>query len=106
MALSQVGAMISATPGRPLSRFVRKLSTERGRLSTLYANHDLTLRATFDTGYQQLSPEAAACYRAIGAHQPATDIGLPALAAALGLPEDDVPVDELLAVQLARAGGA
>ncbi|MFK0296116.1 AfsR/SARP family transcriptional regulator [Streptomyces sp. NPDC090442] len=87
LALRIAASRLASRRTWTVSVLAHKLTVEQRRLDELLAG-DLSLRAAFDRGYEQLPPSAARAFRLLGlAHGP--DISLPAATALL-----DHPVDE------------
>lgn len=83
IALCVVGARMASRPRRSLARMIDDLHDERVRLDALSAEGDLSVRATFDAAYADLSPPLRQIYRTLGL-QPGKTFGVEAVAAALG----------------------
>jgi tetratricopeptide (TPR) repeat protein len=65
LAVCVSGARLAAHPRWPVSRIVRELTAERGRLSALSLAGDLSVRAAFDASYQALPADVARAYRMV-----------------------------------------
>jgi tetratricopeptide (TPR) repeat protein len=75
IALSVVGARLSARPNRTVSREVIDLRG-KDRLTVLsLSNDELSVRSVFDLSYEALAPEQARCYRLCALH-PGTSFGM------------------------------
>lgn len=100
VALCVAAALTAARPRRTLRRTVERLSDDDRRLDLLSVD-DASVRAALDLSYQDLSPQAAAAYRALGAH-PGTRVTteLTAAAAAQDTNTATDAVDELLDANL------
>ncbi|PRX96260.1 ATP-binding protein [Allonocardiopsis opalescens] len=91
IALRAVAGQLAQRPSRTIGRMVADLHRERTRLGALTADPDDTeeipVRATFDSSYDALPPDAARLYRLLGLH-PGPDTDIPAAAALADLPPD------------------
>jgi len=94
LAVCVSGARLAAHPRWPVSRIVRELAAEKGRLSALSLAGDLSVRAAFDASYQALSADAARAYRMV-APIPGPDFCAGLAAAVL---DDEEHAQELLDV--------
>lgn len=83
IALCVAAARIASRPRRSLARMIDELSDERARLDMLSAEGDLSVRATFDVAYGDLSPPLQRVYRTLGLH-PGKVFGVEGAAAAIG----------------------
>jgi tetratricopeptide (TPR) repeat protein len=83
IALAMAAARLATRPRWPVGRIVDELAYERRRLVALGREGD-SVQGTFDLSYRALNPAAARCYRALGLH-PGPDVGVPVVAAALGV---------------------
>lgn len=90
IALCVVGAMINRSRRGTVSSMVARLSDERRRVVRLSLDDDLSVRAVFEAAYRLLSDPAQLCYRALGLRPRSGEIGVPALAAALDMPDYEV----------------
>ncbi|MFI6030926.1 ATP-binding protein [Amycolatopsis magusensis] len=99
IALHVLGVKLANQPHLSSARAVAQL--ERLRLAAL-ADHkeNLSVTSTFDLSYQDLSPDAAQLYRALGLH-PGPEFGLGAATGAAGRSVDDT--EELLG-ELVQSG--
>jgi tetratricopeptide (TPR) repeat protein len=100
MALCVAAALTASRPRHTMRRMVERLSDDDRRLDLLSVD-DASVRAALDVSYQDLSPQAAAVYRALGAH-PGTRVTLELVAAAAVQHPDDAAdaMDELLDANL------
>lgn len=87
LALSIIAARAASCPDFPLSFLAEELRDERCQLDALDTG-DLTtnIRAVFSWSYRQLPAATARAFRLLGLH-PGPEIGLPAAAALVGMPE-------------------
>jgi len=83
IALCVAAARIASRPRRSLARMIDELHDERARLDVLSAEGDLSVRATFDVAYGDLSLPLRRVYRTLGL-LPGKTFGVEAVAAALG----------------------
>jgi tetratricopeptide (TPR) repeat protein len=83
IALCVAGARIASRPRRSLARMIDELRDERARLDVLSSEGDLSVRATFDVAYGDLSPPLRRVYRTLGL-QPGKTFGIEVVAAGLG----------------------
>ncbi len=90
IALCVVGAMITRSRRGSVASMVARLSDERRRVVRLSLDDDLSVTAVFNAAYRQLSDPAQLCYRAFGLRPRSGEIGVPAVAAALEMPDYDV----------------
>jgi tetratricopeptide (TPR) repeat protein len=88
IALSVVGARLSARPRRTLSREATALRAERQRLSALSIEGEQSVEISFDLSYRELPAAAARLYRLCSLH-PAGDFGVEVAAAGADLPVDE-----------------
>ncbi|MFC6544860.1 ATP-binding protein [Nonomuraea salmonea] len=84
LALGVLASRATAHPEFPLSMLAEELEEESDRLDALDAG-DAGVRAVFASSYRALSPIAARAFGLLGC-APGPSIGLPAIAALLGLP--------------------
>lgn len=99
IALHVLGVKLANQPHLSAARAAAQL--ERLRLAAL-ADHkeNLSVTSTFDLSYQDLSPDAARLYRALGQH-PGPEFGLGAATGAAGRSMDDT---EVLLGELVQSG--
>jgi hypothetical protein len=88
IALSVVGARLSARPHRSLRSEVGEIRT-KDRLGALEMDDEVSVSGIFDVSYAALPPGAARLYR-LGALHPGSVFGLGAAAAIAGTSEADV----------------
>jgi tetratricopeptide (TPR) repeat protein len=88
LAVSVAGARLATRPRRSIARAVEDLVDQQSRLARLSVEGDLSVAATFDLSYRELSAEAARSYRLLGLH-PGPNFGHEVTAAAVGVPEDE-----------------
>ncbi|MFF4486162.1 BTAD domain-containing putative transcriptional regulator [Streptomyces sp. NPDC001544] len=86
LATRIVAARLAARPAWTIASLVRKLADERGRIAHLRLG-DVAVDAAFELGYRQLSAPQARAFRVL-APVAEPDLGLPAVAAVLGIDED------------------
>ncbi|WP_199440157.1 NB-ARC domain-containing protein [Umezawaea beigongshangensis] len=82
IALSVVGARLSARPRRPIAREVGGLRIEDGRLSALAVSGSPSVERVFDVSYEELSQAQARVYRWCALH-PGTTFDVAVAAAAV-----------------------
>jgi DNA-binding SARP family transcriptional activator len=70
LALRIAGARLAARPDRPLAVLAGRLADPSRRLDEL-AIGELSVRASFESGYRRLSPEARRAFRLLGRLRPA-----------------------------------
>ena len=87
LAVRIVAARLAARPAWTVASLARRLADERSRLRELRIG-ELAVAPAFEVGYQQLTAAQAAAFRMLGAVE-AAEIGLPAAAAVLALPEPE-----------------
>ena len=87
IALSVVGARLSARPHRSLAREVGELR-EKDRLAALSLDEELSVGLIFDMSYEALPPEQARFYRLCALH-PGPVFGVDVAAAMVDQPADD-----------------
>ncbi|AXB48877.1 regulator protein [Amycolatopsis albispora] len=99
IALHVLGVKLANQPHLSAARAAAQL--ERLRLAALAdQKENLSVTSTFDLSYQDLSPEAARLYRALGLH-PGPEFGLGAASGAAGRSVDDT---EVLLGELVQSG--
>jgi tetratricopeptide (TPR) repeat protein len=81
-ALCIVGELVRQRAGRSIAAVADLLRAEKRRSEVL--------ATLFEVVYRELDATAARCYRALGIRSHAGFVGVPALAAVLGLPADDI----------------
>ncbi|MBT0773529.1 tetratricopeptide repeat protein [Kineosporia sp. J2-2] len=106
MAMWVLAATTNARPSRPLSRLLDDLHDTERRRRVLGAadpgtEHDVSV---FADAFRRLGPTARACCRALHLHPGPAGATVPALAAGLGLPADQVrdALDEIRDLHLAE----
>ena len=87
LAVRIVAARLAARPAWTVASLAGRLADERSRLRELRIG-ELAVAPAFEVGYQQLTAIQATAFRLLGAVE-AVEIGLPAAAAVLALPEAD-----------------
>ncbi|MGW0964966.1 AfsR/SARP family transcriptional regulator [Streptomyces sp. NPDC002516] len=87
LAMRIVAARLAARPGWTIASLVGKLADERGRITHLRFG-DIAVDAAFELGYRQLAGLQAHAFRRL-APVAEPDIGLPAVAAVLGLDQGE-----------------
>ncbi|WP_228564370.1 AfsR/SARP family transcriptional regulator [Catenulispora rubra] len=87
LAVRIVAARLAARPAWTVASLAGRLADERSRLRELRIG-ELAVAPAFEVGYQQLTALQATAFRLLGAVE-AVEIGLPAAAAVLALPEAD-----------------
>lgn len=87
IALVTAGARLATRPRWPVRRIVDELAQEHRRLVAL-GREGQSVQSAFDVSYRALDAPAARCYRAMGLH-PGAEFGVPVIAAALGVDEDE-----------------
>ncbi len=105
LAIRIAASRLSARRTWTVSTLAAKLRDERRRLDELQAG-DLAVKATFELGYSQLSPEQARAFRRLGlADTP--DISLDDAAALLGLPpaQSEAVLEGLVDTSLLESAG-
>jgi DNA-binding SARP family transcriptional activator/tetratricopeptide (TPR) repeat protein len=85
LAVRIVAARLAARPAWTVASLAGRLADERSRLRELRIG-ELAVAPAFEVGYQQLTATQATAFRLLGAVE-AAEIGLPAAAAVLALPE-------------------
>ena len=85
LAVRIVAARLAARPAWTVASLAGRLADERSRLRELRIG-ELAVAPAFEVGYQQLTAAQASAFRMLGAVE-ASEIGLPAAAAVLALPE-------------------
>ncbi|WP_410599703.1 NB-ARC domain-containing protein [Amycolatopsis sp. lyj-90] len=90
IALCVVGAMINRSRRGTVASMAARLGDERRRVARLSLDDDLSVTSVFNAAYRLLSDPAQICYRALGLRPRSGEISVPALAAALEMPDYDV----------------
>jgi DNA-binding SARP family transcriptional activator/tetratricopeptide (TPR) repeat protein len=85
LALAVVAARAAVNPRFSLEDLAEEMAAARGLDAFASPDPASDLRAVFTCSFRELSDDAARLLRALAAH-PATDVGVPAAAAAAGLP--------------------
>jgi tetratricopeptide (TPR) repeat protein len=105
IALAVIGRQLVARPQSSLGKVATRLANETKRLGVVSPKEDVSVQATFDLSYAELSPAAAGLYRALGLHPGAnfgTGVASAAANSSVGDAEDllDQLVEEGLLEQL------
>ncbi|MFD5465770.1 BTAD domain-containing putative transcriptional regulator [Kitasatospora sp. NPDC127059] len=87
LAVRILAARLACRPGWTMARLLDKLSENRRRLDVLRTG-DLAVESAFRFGYDQLDPEQARAFRLLAVPE-VPDLSPGAVAAVLGLPEDE-----------------
>ncbi|WP_410655765.1 tetratricopeptide repeat protein [Amycolatopsis sp. lyj-112] len=90
IALCVVGAMITRSRRATVASMATRLGDERRRVTRLSLDDDLSVTSVFNAAYRLLGDSAQVCYRALGLRPRSGEIGIPALAAALEMPDYEV----------------
>lgn len=90
IALCVVATMLADFPERPIARLAGKLERDERILRERSKDPSLFVTVLFDAAYERLTLLGRDCYQVLGVHPGSGEVGVLALASALGESADDV----------------